>query len=227
MTQRKLPVKFPVVLAGVLTFVSTLCAQYKVDAFSLVAEIPNSVPGNSVSTILAADGRFQNVGIASLNPSPTLSVGNTVAFSVSSNKTAVPISEPGVLGFFDQLNKSVGNELQITSFTNSVLFGLVDPDQGNRYDIFLNGELLFKDKQFLIGNDSGIAVFQIDPGETVRVITSIAANGNLGDDGLSAVALAPISTQSVPEPSAIAGLLLLVMGMGGFLKRKITRTSQV
>jgi hypothetical protein len=221
MSTQKLPLKFHVVLAGVFTFVSTLSAQSKVDAFSIVAEIPNSVTGKSVSSILAADGRFQNVGIASLDPSPTLSVDNTVAFSISSNKTALPISEPGVLGFFDQLDKFVGNELQIRSFTDRVFFGLVDPDQNNRYDIFLNGALLFKDKQFRVGNDSGIVVFQIEPSETVRVITSIPSNGYLGDDGLAAVALAPIPTQSVPEPSPEAGLPLLVMGMGWLLKRKM------
>lgn len=220
MNPRKLPNKVHIVLAGVVSFIGTFSTQYKVDAFSIVTEIPSIVGGN-VNSVLAADGRFQNVGIASLTPSPTLSVDGAVAFSISNNKTALPISEPGVLGFFDQLNKFVGNELQIRAFTDKVFFGLVDPDQANRYNIFVNGELLFKDKQFMIGNDNGIAVFQIEPNEIVRVITSVPSNGYLGDDGLAAVALAPIFKERVPEPSQQAGLALLFMGMAWFLKRKI------
>ncbi|MCP2732539.1 hypothetical protein [Limnofasciculus baicalensis] len=93
MNFQKLPLKFHLILAGIITVTSTISTQSKVEAFSIVAEIPNSVTGQSVNSILATDGRFQNVGIASLNPSPTLSVDNAVAFSISNNKTPLPISD--------------------------------------------------------------------------------------------------------------------------------------
>ncbi|WP_199305736.1 PEP-CTERM sorting domain-containing protein [Pseudanabaena sp. FACHB-2040] len=219
MTSRKFSLELPVLLAGVLTFVSSLFLQSKAEAFSFVTEIPNSITGQSISSILATDGRFENVGTASLNPSPTLSVDKTVVFSISNNKTPLPISQPGVLTFFDQSDKFVGNELQITSFTDKVFFGLIDPDENNRYDIFLNGTLLFKDKQFLAGTESGIVVLQIDPSETVRVITSVPSNGYLGDDGLGAVALA--RTQPVPEPTSTLSFLAFgALGAGSTLKRK-------
>lgn len=227
MTSPKFLLKLPIVLAGVLTFVSSLFVQSKAEAFSFVSEIPNSTTGKSVSSILATDGRFKNVGTASLNPSLILSVDKTVAFSISSNKTLLPISEPGVLIFFDQLNKFVGNELRITSFTDRVFFGLIDPDQVGRYNIFLNDTLLFKDKQFLVGTESGIVVMQIDPGETVRVISTFSANGYLGDDGLGAVALA--RTQPVPEPTSTLSFLVLgVLGAGSTLKlKRVVRQSAI
>lgn len=218
MISRKFSLKLPVLRAGVLTFASSLFVQSKVEAFNIVAEIPNSIVGQDISSILATDGRFENVGTASLNPSPTLLVDKKVGFNISNNKTPLSISQPGFLMFFDSLNRLVGNELQITSFTDKLFLGLIDPDEANRYDIFLNGSLLFKDKQFFVGSENGIVVLQIDPSDTVKVVTSIPFQ-YLGDDGLGAVALT--RTQPVPEPSSMLSFLTLgTLGASSTIKLK-------